>query len=195
MIFLVLLPSQNRAMRTLFMDRDGVVNVQIIGGYVMKYSQFVFHDGLFEALHQLRTHFDRILLVTNQQCVGKGMCDMATINLVHEQMQQQLQKEGIAFDKIYCCPHLATAECNCRKPKIGMAMQAKVDFPDIDFSKSVMVGDSLSDIQFGMNAGMLPIHVGAVRYPEFERIQQLTPYHYDSVLDFVNNFKFQPVDL
>lgn len=169
---------------TLFMDRDGVVNEQIIGGYVMDTEQFVFHNGVFEALEILHQLFDRVLLVTNQQCVGKGLCPMSTIDHVHDWMQQQLVARNVAFDKIYCCPHLAAEGCNCRKPKPGMAHQAELDFPEIDFAKSIMVGDSLSDIQFAVNAGMRPVHVGAVRHPEFEEIQKLTLLHYDTLFEF-----------
>ena len=179
---------------SLFMDRDGVVNEQIIGGYVMEAEQFVFHNGVFEALEILHQHFDRVLLVTNQQCVGKGLCSMDKIDRVHEWMQQQLVARNIAFDRIYCCPHLAAVGCDCRKPKPGMAHQAELDFPEIDFAKSIMVGDSLSDIQFAVNAGMRPVHVGAVRHPEFEEIQKLTLLHYDSLFEFaqsLGNSKFQ----
>lgn len=169
---------------TLFMDRDGVVNEQIIGGYVMETEQFVFHNGVFEALEILHQHFDRVLLVTNQQCVGKGLCSMDKIDRVHEWMQQQLAARNIAFDRIYCCPHLAAAGCDCRKPQPGMAFQAQRDFPDIDFSHSVMVGDSLSDMQFAQNAGIRAVHVGAIRHPEFEEIQKITQRHYDSLFEF-----------
>ena len=182
---------------TLFMDRDGVVNEQIIDGYVMETEQFVFHNGVFEALEILHQHFDRVLLVTNQQCVGKGLCSMDKIDRVHEWMQQQLAARNIAFDRIYCCPHLAAAGCDCRKPQPGMAFQAQRDFPDIDFSHSVMVGDSLSDMQFAQNAGIRAVHVGAIRHPEFEEIQKITPLHFDSLFDFAQSlydFKFHRRD-
>lgn len=169
---------------TLFMDRDGVVNRQIIGGYVQNINEFVFLDHVFEALQLLKAKFARIILVTNQQGVGKGICTIEQIQQVHEYMQSQLRALNCAFDQIYCCPHLASDRCSCRKPQPGMALQAKQDFPDIDFSRSLMVGDSLSDIQFAQNAGMAAVHVGAVRHPEFEEIQTITPKHYDSLYEF-----------
>ncbi|MCQ2284916.1 MAG: HAD family hydrolase [Bacteroidales bacterium] len=178
-------------MRTLFLDRDGVVNVQIVDGYVMQPQQFVFHKGAIEALHQLRAHFDRLILVTNQQCVGKGLCTMAEIDAVHNWMKQQLALENAYLDAIYCCPHLASDNCGCRKPKPGMALQALRDFPEIDLSQSVMVGDSLSDIQFAQNAGVKAVHVGAIRHPEFEEIQLLTPWHFDTLLDFSKELNSQ----
>ena len=169
---------------TLFMDRDGVVNKQIVGGYVQHISQFVFLDQVAEALQILHKKFVRIVLVTNQQGVGKGLCSMEDVEQVHEYMQSQLRTRGCAFDKIYCCPHLAAENCTCRKPKPGMAFQAQKDFPDIDFSRSLMVGDSLSDIQFAKYAGIPAVHVGAIRHPEFEEIQKITPHHFDSLYDF-----------
>lgn len=171
-------------MRALFLDRDGVINKQIVDGYVLKTEQFVFHDKVIEALQRLHQLFDRVVLVTNQQCVGKGLCTEAQIADIHAWMQEQLRLQHVAFNGIYCCPHLATAKCDCRKPQPGMALQAQRDFPEIELSRSVMVGDALSDMQFAVNAGLLPVHVGAVRVPEFEAIQTITPYHYDSLWHF-----------
>ncbi len=169
---------------TLFMDRDGVVNVQIVGGYVMRPEQFAYTPHFLEAMRLLRPRFARLVIVTNQQCVGKGLCTQEDIDLIHERLQAQLRVQGTPFDQIYCCPHLADASCTCRKPNIGLAMQALQDFPDIDVSRSVMVGDSLSDMQFARNVGIIPVHVGTIRHPEFERILDITTSHFDSLYDF-----------
>ena len=174
---------------TLFLDRDGVINEQIVGGYVMDFKDFRFKEGVFEALRTLRGHFSRILLVTNQQCVGKGLCTMADIDRVHEQMQEELRRQDCAIDRIYCCPHLASDQCACRKPLPGMAERAFLDFPDIDRSQSVMAGDTLSDILFAQNAGLIPVHVGVKRDLEFDEIQKITPYHFDTLLDFANQIQ------
>ncbi len=171
-------------MNTLFLDRDGVVNVQIVGGYVESVDQFVFVDHFLEAMKLLRPHFRHIILVTNQQGIGKKICTQAQVDAVHSYMQMRLLAQHTPMDAIYCCPHLASEHCDCRKPNIGMALQAKSDFPDIDFSDSFMVGDSLSDMQFAQNAGITPIHVGAIRHPEFDEILHLTQYHFDDLLDF-----------
>ncbi len=168
----------------LFLDRDGVVNEQIVDGYVMRWEDFVFKEDVFEALRLLRGKCDRMLLVTNQQCVGKGLCTMADIELIHARMQAELREHASAFDRIYCCPHLAAENCSCRKPRPGMAVQAFADFPDVDPARSVMVGDSLSDMRFAQNAGLIPVHVGAKREMEFDEIQKITPYHFETLLDF-----------
>jgi len=169
---------------SLFLDRDGVVNQQIIGGYVLDYdSQFVFNPGVVEALRLLRPLFRRLILVTNQQCVGKGLCTEDDIRRVHDRMQAHLRSHACNFDAIYHCPHLAAEHCACRKPAIGMALQAKQDFPDIDFPQSLMAGDSLTDIQFARNAGITPVHVGVFHPSEQPGIELLTPHHFDSLLD------------
>lgn len=170
----------------LFMDRDGVVNEQLVGDYVMDMAQMVYRPHFFEAMEKLREQFAHIFLVTNQQCVGKGLCTLQTIEDIHEQMQQQLHEHHCAFDKIYCCPHHKDDHCSCRKPQPGMALQAQQDFPDVVLEQSIMVGDSLSDMQFAQNAGLLPIHVGVIRHPAFEEIMDIAKYHFDDLLDFAN---------
>lgn len=174
---------------TLFMDRDGVVNEQIVGGYVQNASQFIFIDHFLEAMRILRPKFNHIFIVSNQQGIGKRICKKEQIDEIHNELQTLLQEEGAPFDKIYYCPHLASEHCGCRKPAIGMALQAKKEFPDIDFSKAIMVGDSLSDMQFGHNAKLINVHVGAIRYPEFDKILSLTKYHFASLYDFAKMFQ------
>ena len=170
---------------TLFLDRDGVVNKQILDGYVLDYDQqFVFQPYTIEALQLLRPLFDHLILVTNQQCVGKGLCTNVDILRVHERMQAQLHKQHCAFDAIYYCPHLASEQCNCRKPRIGMALQAQRDYPDIEFQNSLMGGDSLSDIQFAHNAGIHPVHIGVFHPSQQIEIEKLTPHHFHTLFDF-----------
>ena len=171
-------------MNTLFLDRDGVVNVQIVGGYVGSVDQFVFIDHFLEAMKLLRPRFKHIILVTNQQGIAKNICTQAQVDAVHSYLQMRLLAQQTPMDAIYCCPHLAGENCGCRKPQIGMALQAKNDFPDIDFADSVMVGDSLSDMQFAQNAGLLPVHVGTIRHPDFDEILSITKYHFDNLYDF-----------
>lgn len=170
------------------MDRDGVVNERIVGGYVQNASQFIFIDHFLEAMVLLRRKYARIILVSNQQGIGKGICQKENVDEIHAELQTLLYYENIQFDKIYYCPHLASQHCTCRKPQIGMALMAKEDFPDIDFAKSVMVGDSLTDMQFARNAGMVPVHVGNIEYPEFDEILSLTRYHFDNLYDFAKMF-------
>ena len=139
---------------TLFLDRDGVINRQIIGGYVTKIEEFEFLPKVFEALEILSKKFEHIFIVTNQQGIGKGIFTMDDLEKIHADMLEQISEKGGRIDKIYVAPNLESEHSINRKPQIGMALQAKKDYPNIDFSKSIMVGDSVLDMQFGKNAGM-----------------------------------------
>jgi len=144
---------------TLFLDRDGVINQRVIGGYVTQPDDFILRTEIIEPLTIARRHFGRIIVVTNQQCIGKGLCSTEDVERVHQLMIDKFDKIGIKIDAVYYCPHTAEECCDCRKPNIGMALQAQHDFPEIDFTKSVMVGDSVSDMEFGKRCGMLTLQV------------------------------------
>ncbi|HET6244919.1 MAG: HAD family hydrolase [Bacteroidetes bacterium] len=139
---------------TLFLDRDGVINVKRENDYVKNWEEFHFIPGVLQALPKLSAIFGKIILVTNQQGIGKGVYSEKNLELIHEKMITNVTEAGGRIDKIYYCPALAKENPVCRKPNTGMAYQAKVDFPQIDFHKSVMVGDSVSDMQFGEKLGM-----------------------------------------
>lgn len=141
---------------TLFLDRDGVINKKIEGDYVRNWEQFEFLPGVIEALKILNNIFGKIIIVANQRGIARGFMTEEDLNNIHSNMIDILESSGIKIDKIYFCPHDYEKEnCSCRKPKTGMALQAKRDFPEIDFGKSIMVGDSISDVEFGENAGMI----------------------------------------
>lgn len=140
--------------KSLFLDRDGVINRQIIGGYVTDVNEFIFLDGVLACFKNLSEKFDYIFIVTNQQGIGKGIFTENDLHNIHQYMLGEISKAGGRIDKIYGCPDLESAGSINRKPSIGMALQAKKDFPDIDFSNSIMAGDSLSDMLFGKKSGM-----------------------------------------
>ncbi len=147
--------------KTLFLDRDGVINKKIENDYVRKWEQFEFLPNVIEALKILNNFFERIIIVTNQRGIGRGLMNEEDLQDIHKRMLSVFRKEGIKIDKIYYCPHDYEKKiCNCRKPKIGMALKAKKDFPDIDFKNSIMVGDSISDVEFGEKAGMKSYLIG-----------------------------------
>ncbi len=173
---------------TLFLDRDGVINVQIVGGYVRKPEEFEYIHGALTAMQLLRRKFKYLIVVTNQQCVGKRICKEEDIQTIHNNMMKDFEEVCAPLDAVYCCPHKAEEHCSCRKPEIGMALQAKSDFPDIDFSDSIMIGDSLSDMQFAVNAGIKPVHVGAKHPDQYPEILKITDCHYRNLMDFVKNY-------
>lgn len=142
---------------TLFLDRDGVINQKLEDDYVKDFEEFVFMPSLLASLRALRPLFGLFVVVTNQQGIGKGLMTENDLLRLHWQMQVAMQEYEVRIDKIYHCSDLAAAKSPNRKPEIGMALQAKADFPKINFAKSVMIGDSISDMEFGKKAGMKTI--------------------------------------
>ncbi len=139
---------------TLFLDRDGVINQRIPDAYVNHWDDFRFHRGAVEAIVRFSQLFERIIVVTNQQGIGKGIMTVHQLNRIHQRMEEALVKAGGRIDGIYFCGDLKSQANNCRKPAPAMALQAQKDFPAIDFQQSIMVGDSISDLQFGRKLGM-----------------------------------------
>lgn len=144
---------------TLFLDRDGVINKQRPHDYVKSPDEFIFLDGVLEALKLLSPIFDHIVIVTNQRGVGKGVMSQTDLEQVHTYMMEKIVKYGGRIDKIYTCTDISNSSIN-RKPNTGMALQAKQDFPGIDFSRSMMAGDSFSDMEFAQKAGIPRFLIG-----------------------------------
>jgi len=144
---------------TLFLDRDGVINKKLEGRYVTNFDEFVFVKNSDIAIRKLHKIFKRILIVTNQQGIGKGIMTEDDLNLLHLQMQRKLNPDFDLIDKIYFCPCLEGDSCNCRKPKTGMLEEAKLDFPEIIIKNSFLIGDSESDIEAGNKFGLKTIKV------------------------------------
>jgi len=149
----------------LFLDRDGVINIQRPNDYVKSVSEFIFIDGVLKALKILSSLFEHVIIVSNQRGVGKGVMNIKDLNVIHQYMITKIEENGGFINRIY----ISTAtddHCPDRKPNPGMAFQAKHDFPDIDFSKSFMVGDSIVDMQFADNAGIPAVLIGNKYSPE-----------------------------
>lgn len=151
---------------TLFLDRDGVINEEILGSYVTGCDEFEFCKGALTAMADLNHCFGNILVVTNQRGVGRGIMSLDQLKDVNRFMDEQVQEAGGRIDHIYACTALDETDHN-RKPNCGMAHQAKEDFPEINFHKSIMVGNSLSDMEFGKRMGMYTIFI-TTKLPPFE---------------------------
>ncbi len=147
-------------MSTLFLDRDGVINRRIVDGYVTRPEDFVLIDGVLDAMAIFARKFDRIFMVTNQQGIGKGLMTEADLEAIHRGFLSQVEAAGGRIDRIFFCPALKSAHSFMRKPSIGMALQARREFPDVVLRRSVMVGDTESDMLFGRRAGMTTVLVG-----------------------------------
>ncbi len=135
---------------TLFLDRDGVLNRKLEDDYVKNLQEFDILKHTKEALELLSEHYETIVVVTNQQGIAKKLMTEKDLELIHSYLLEKLPQ----IHKIYHCPDLYKINSPRRKPAIGMAIDAKEDFCNISFKRSVMVGDSISDMQFGRNAGM-----------------------------------------
>ena len=142
---------------SVFLDRDGVINKRLPGDYVKKWEEFEFLPGVVEALSVLSGIFGYVFVVTNQQGIGKGLMSEKDLERVHEKMISEIEAGGGRIDGIYHSPYLESENHPSRKPQPGMAMQAIMDFPRVILEKSLMVGDTVTDIQFGHNTGMYTV--------------------------------------
>ena len=175
---------QDRAGRSwaLFLDRDGVINTRIMGGYVRAWEGFAFEPGALEALEILARWAPNIVVVTNQQGVGKRLMTESDLADIHERMRAAVAAANGRIDAVEWCPHLAGNECDCRKPKPGMATGYLATHPEVDGSLSVMVGDTESDVEMGrqlaaVTGGCITVRIGEGKDPRAD----LT---YSSLADF-----------
>jgi len=134
--------------KAVFLDRDGVINKKIKGDYVKSWEEFEFLPGVKEAIRLLNQTQFKVIVVTNQACIGKGIIKEEQLQQIHQQMIQELKENGSYIDAIYYCPHRVEDNCNCRKPKPGMLEQAGKDFK-IDFKNSWLIGDEDKDLAAG----------------------------------------------
>ncbi len=148
------MPFTPNASWTLFLDRDGVINQKWENDYVRTREAFIFLPGVKKALKHLASVFHRIIIVTNQQGIGKACMTHDDLIRIHGYMLEEIHRSGGRIDGIYYCSELAHDNPVSRKPNTGMAYEAKADFPAIVFEKSVVVGDSESDMEFGKRLGM-----------------------------------------
>ena len=169
---------------TLFLDRDGVINKRKIGGYIETVEEFEFLPGAVTAIKKFSKIFGRIIIVTNQQGIGKGIFSAQDLQKIHKNMVLEIIRNGGKIDHIYFCPKLANHNPKCRKPNTGMGICAKIDFPEIYFSKSIMVGDSASDIEFGKRLGMKCIKITS------SPAKINDDFTFTSLIEFSNNFEF-----
>lgn len=143
---------------TVFLDRDGVINVPtgIPHTYVLTWEEFIFLPDVAKSIRRLNDAGFRVVVVTNQRAVARGLITSASLAAIHERMLEELALEGAIIDKVYVCEH--EGGCSCRKPLPGLLMQADVDHP-VDKRRSVMVGDSETDVEaahaFGVEAILL----------------------------------------
>lgn len=167
---------------TLFIDRDGVINHEKKEDYILNWNEFVFYDGVKEAMKTLNPLFNRIVMVTNQKGVGRGLMSLNDLENIHVNMLSEIEATGGRVDHIFFCSDINNDSPN-RKPNPGMALQAKEKYPEIDFSKSIMVGNKISDMEFGRNAGIHTVFV-ATTNPETAFPHPSIDFRFNDLLDF-----------
>jgi D-glycero-D-manno-heptose 1,7-bisphosphate phosphatase len=169
---------------TLFIDRDGVLNHEKKENYILNWKEFCFYDGVLPAMKILAKYFGKIILITNQKGVGKGLMTIEDLTEIHINMQNIIEEHGGVLTAIYACTDLDNDSPN-RKPNAGMAFMAKNDFESIDFSKSIMIGNKLSDMQFARNANITSVFV-ATTNPEVLEENPVVDYRFNNLLEVAN---------
>jgi histidinol-phosphate phosphatase family protein len=161
-------------MKTVFLDRDGVINQNHDGDYVKTWGEFEFIPGAKEAIKDFTiAHWD-VIIVSNQACIGKGIVSADVLDEIHIRMEDEIADYGGQIKAIYYCPHRAEENCLCRKPKPGMLLEAALDL-GINLSDSYLVGDNITDIQAGAEVGCVTVLVKTgLGIKSMERSQQWT---------------------
>jgi D-glycero-D-manno-heptose 1,7-bisphosphate phosphatase len=144
--------------RVIFLDRDGVINRRR-PDHVRSWRQLEFLPHSLDALRALHELEERVVVVTNQSVVGRGLITAAELTVIHERMVEVVARNGGHIEHIYVCTHAPRDGCGCRKPGVGLLLRAATEL-SIDLEQSILVGDSLSDIQAAQAAGCRPIVVG-----------------------------------
>ena len=139
--------------KALFLDRDGVINVE--KDYLYKIDDFEFIDGIFDLCHYFLKNDYKIFVVTNQSGIARKYYNEEDFNRLSIWMLNEFRKRDILIEHIYYCPHHPdiSGECSCRKPKAGMILDARKDF-NLDLKNSIIIGDKERDIEAGINAGI-----------------------------------------
>jgi histidinol-phosphate phosphatase family protein len=148
---------------TLFLDRDGVLNVRIVDDYVRRWEEWEWNPGVLEAIALLSKRFGRIVIVTNQRGIARGFYTVHDLEDVHTRMLADIKAAGGRIQAVYHCPHDKDGGCTCRKPQPGMLLRAAKENAQIDLKRALMVGDSVSDMEAAKAAGVQAVFIGKVR--------------------------------
>jgi histidinol-phosphate phosphatase family protein len=175
--------------KAIFLDRDGTINVD--KNYIYKAEDLEIIPHVVEGLKLLKQAGYKLIIVTNQSGIGRGYYTAEDYINFRNELLKRLNKRGVFLSGDYRCPHIEEDNCNCRKPKTGMLEEAARDF-NLDLKECWMIGDSLSDIQAGKNAGCRTIHVltgehEPISYADFVAINMIEAANY--ILNFEHNNK------
>ena len=172
---------------TLFLDRDGVINEEKVDSYIFHYGEFIFYKGALEALARCARVFAHIVIVTNQRGVGKGLMTHADLENIHNRMIAEIDAAGGRIDRVYFADSLDN-DHPLRKPNPGMALAARNDLPAIDPARSIMVGNNISDMEFGRNSGMYTVFLRTTN-PEQPLPHPAIDMAFSSLQDFAKHLR------
>lgn len=147
----------------LFLDRDGVVNRQVVGDYVRSMRQFDWLPGASLALKMLRKWAPHLVVITNQQGIGKGLMSADDVATIHQHLQSALAADGLAIDAFQVCPHLEATGCPCRKPRPGLVLDWLAQHPGSEPALSLVVGDSRGDLELAQNVAAAAGRCGSIQ--------------------------------
>lgn len=178
--------------KAVILDRDGTINVE--KDYLYRIEDFVFEKGVIEGLKILKDMGYVFVVVTNQSGIARGYYTEEDVEILNTHIQEILDCEGIHIEKFYYCPHHPEkgigkyrVKCKCRKPQTGMLDQA-VEELDLDRKNSFMIGDNISDVKAGINAGMIPILVTTGHGSEhIEEIDKMGVKYFHSLEEFARS--------
>jgi D-glycero-D-manno-heptose 1,7-bisphosphate phosphatase len=168
---------------SLFLDRDGVINQRIEADYVKHPDEFEFIAGVTDAMAIFKNLFNHIIVVTNQQGIGRGLMTTASLNDIHQHMLLKIAETGGRVDAVFFSPDLKNTRSFTRKPAVGLGLKARKQFPSINFKRSIMAGDTYSDILFGHRLGMVTVLIGKDKDIAFQ-CNDILDYSFPDLISF-----------
>ncbi|MEM1000264.1 MAG: HAD family hydrolase [Bacteroidota bacterium] len=144
---------------TLFLDRDGVINRRIVDGYVRNWSEWEWRPGVKAAIAEFSRRFGRVIVVTNQRGIARGLMSEADLAEIHRRMIAEVEAAGGHLDAVFHCPE-GDDRAPCRKPNPGMLFRAADEFPALRWQKCLMVGDARSDMEMAWTVGIYAVFIG-----------------------------------
>lgn len=171
--------------KAVFLDRDGVINIE--KNYLYKIEDFEFVNGVFESLSHLQNLGYKLFIITNQSGIGRGYYTQKDFDKLTSWMLEKFENKNIEISQVELCPHGPNDGCTCRKPKTGMIENISKNF-DIDFEKSWLIGDKSSDIKCANNA-QIRNTIQVKSGHDFDEKDSLADYICDSIKDITTIIK------
>ena len=176
----------------ILLDRDGVI-IENRPNYVRFWEDVHIYPQALTALASINNSSFKIIVVTNQSAVGRGLISLKTANVINERLINEIEQHGGRIDHVFMCPHTPDEGCNCRKPQPGLILRAEKEL-SLDLTRSIMIGDALSDIQAGQSAGIartMLVRTGrGVEQVNLRKSLNLKPFQiFDTLSDALNSLK------